>query len=160
MDQALDKIAQAFEDDDYTDYVYGSVQRITREGKAYELSDSLDEERIERDKFKRVPFQHPSMYIKKDVYEKIGLYNLAFRINADYDFMLRLLESDFRGKKISLPVVKYRDGGVSGGISTFLERRKVWKKYGVPFMQRQLNAFNSIMKLIIFNLVERVKNWK
>ena len=57
---------------------------------------------------------HPTFFVKREVYERYGVFDLNFRIAADYDFMLRVL-----GKHgIStcyLPVVLYkmRVGGES-----------------------------------------------
>lgn len=36
---------------------------------------------------------HPTLYLKKEVYDKIGLFDLQYRIVADYDFMLRLMKN-------------------------------------------------------------------
>ena len=35
---------------------------------------------------------HPSFFVKKDVYEQCGVYDLEFNISADFDFMLRSME--------------------------------------------------------------------
>lgn len=35
---------------------------------------------------------HPTLFLKKEVYEKYGLFNLNYKISADYDFMLRILK--------------------------------------------------------------------
>lgn len=37
---------------------------------------------------------HPTLFLKKEVYEKHGLFDLEFSISADYDFMLRVLKDD------------------------------------------------------------------
>lgn len=36
---------------------------------------------------------HPSLFVKKSVYDKMGLFNLKFKIAADYEFMLRVMKS-------------------------------------------------------------------
>lgn len=57
---------------------------------------------------------HPTFFVKREIYEKYGYFDLNFKISADYDFVLRLL-----GKcKIStsyLPktLYKMRVGGAS-----------------------------------------------
>lgn len=35
---------------------------------------------------------HPTFFLKKGVYEKHGLFDLSYKISADYDFMLRVLK--------------------------------------------------------------------
>lgn len=57
---------------------------------------------------------HPTLFVRKEIYDKYGLFNTDFRIAADYELMLRFLEKH----KISttyIPevLVKMRVGGES-----------------------------------------------
>jgi len=56
---------------------------------------------------------HPTLFLKKSVYDTYGKFDLSFKIAGDYDFMLRVLSA---GTKVSyLPQVFYkmRVGGES-----------------------------------------------
>lgn len=57
---------------------------------------------------------HPTLFLKKSVYKKHGLFDLNYSISADYDFMLRIL-SDKSLKFGYLPkvITKMRVGGES-----------------------------------------------
>lgn len=57
---------------------------------------------------------HPTLFLKKEVYEKHGNFDLSFKIAADYDFMLRVFK-DNSLKFGYLPKVftKMRVGGAS-----------------------------------------------
>lgn len=57
---------------------------------------------------------HPAVFIKKKIINKIGKYNLKFKISADYDFLLRALNNK-KIKKFYLPTtfIKMRLGGKS-----------------------------------------------
>ncbi|WP_178990231.1 glycosyltransferase family 2 protein [Winogradskyella schleiferi] len=57
---------------------------------------------------------HPTLYLKKDVYEKYGTFNLSYKIAADYDFILRIFKQP-QLKFYYLPktIVKMRVGGAS-----------------------------------------------
>ena len=35
---------------------------------------------------------HPTLFLKREIYEKYGLYNPEYRIAADYEFMIRFLK--------------------------------------------------------------------
>lgn len=35
---------------------------------------------------------HPTMYLKRSVYEKYGLYDLSFVSSSDYEYMVRILK--------------------------------------------------------------------
>lgn len=57
---------------------------------------------------------HPTLYLKKEVYDKIGLFNLKYRIAADYDFMLRvMLDKNIKLEYIDKYIVYMRVGGTS-----------------------------------------------
>lgn len=57
---------------------------------------------------------HPTLYIKRDIYTKYGLFNLDFKLAADFEIMLRFLDrykiSTYYLKNV---LVKMRLGGVT-----------------------------------------------
>lgn len=57
---------------------------------------------------------HPTFYMKRDLYNKFGLFDLSFKIAADYDSLLRYLWTN-KVKMAYLPkiVIKMRVGGAS-----------------------------------------------
>ncbi|MGQ8337734.1 glycosyltransferase family 2 protein [Sunxiuqinia sp. A32] len=57
---------------------------------------------------------HPTLFLKKEVYQKHGEFDLSFKIAADYDFMLRILQDTKLGFQY-LPhvITKMRVGGAS-----------------------------------------------
>lgn len=57
---------------------------------------------------------HPTLYVRRSVYEQIGLFDTSFRIAADYDFILRMLGRGGVGVHyIPEVLVKMRVGGAS-----------------------------------------------
>ena len=57
---------------------------------------------------------HPTLYLKKSVYQHTGLFNTNFTIAADYDFILRLFsKSSFKINYLPSVIVKMRVGGAS-----------------------------------------------
>lgn len=57
---------------------------------------------------------HPTLFLKKEVYQKYGNFNQNYKISADYDFMLRVLK-DKTLRFVYLPkvIIKMRVGGAS-----------------------------------------------
>lgn len=37
---------------------------------------------------------HPTLFLKREIYEKYGLYDITYRCAADYEFMVRFLKED------------------------------------------------------------------
>ena len=76
---------------------------------------------------------HPTLFVKRSVYEKFGTFTTQLRSAADYEFMLRVM---YKGKCTAayLPkiIIKMRDGGISNlSIKNRLkannEDQKAWK---------------------------------
>ena len=57
---------------------------------------------------------HPTLFLRKEVYEKYGNFDLTYKIAADYDFMLRILKVDcLRFNYLPKVITKMRVGGAS-----------------------------------------------
>ena len=82
---------------------------------------------------------HPTLYLKKEVYETYGFYKTDYRISADYEFMIRILK-DNQVKLSYIPevLIKMFHGGTStNGLGAYLEGLKeghrALKENGVKF---------------------------
>lgn len=72
---------------------------------------------------------HPTLYIRRTAYERVGLFDTSYRISADYDFILRYF-SELTAKTAYIPEVLYkmRVGGVSNrNLARIAE--KTWEDY-------------------------------
>ena len=69
---------------------------------------------------------HPTLFLKKEVYEKHGFFNLRYKISADYDFMLRILKDDsLKFGYLPKVITKMRVGGASNGsINNIINKTK------------------------------------
>lgn len=56
---------------------------------------------------------HPGMFVTAECYKKIGNYNQAFRVYADFDLWLRVFKSNVKIVKLNKIVSNYRLGGAS-----------------------------------------------
>lgn len=57
---------------------------------------------------------HPSFFVKKEIYEKYGYFDLSYKIAADYEFMLRVLEKNLISTTyLPIHTIKMRNGGAS-----------------------------------------------
>ncbi len=111
--ETLEKIAKVFEKTN-ADGVYGDLLYVSKE----------DTNKTIRH-WKSKPFHpknlkygwmpaHPTLFLKKEVYEKHGLFDLSFQIAADYDFMLRILKDpELKFEYLPQVITKMRVGGAS-----------------------------------------------
>jgi len=57
---------------------------------------------------------HPSLFLKKKVYNTVGLFDLKYKLASDYEFMLRVFKKNsFKSKYINQVFVKMRLGGAT-----------------------------------------------
>lgn len=57
---------------------------------------------------------HPTLYCRKEVFEKLGIYDISYKIAADYDFILRLFSAnDISTYYLPKVLVNMTLGGVS-----------------------------------------------
>ncbi|BAO76205.1 glycosyltransferase family 2 protein [Winogradskyella sp. PG-2] len=59
---------------------------------------------------------HPTLFLKKEIYDTYGLFNMSYKIAADYDFILRVFQQkDLKFSYIDKTIIKMRVGGASNG---------------------------------------------
>lgn len=82
---------------------------------------------------------HPTLFLKREIYEKYGLYDTSYQCAADYEFMVRFLkDKDNRLAYVPQVLVAMFYGGTSNaGIRNYLvsfrEGYRALKKNGVGF---------------------------
>lgn len=148
-------IVRTFQSGD-PDAVYGDLDYVDR----------TDPARIIR-KWRSQPFDHrlfyrgwmpahPTFYLKTKHYHTLGLYDLDFRISADYELMLRmLLKHRLRAAYVPEVLVKMRTGGESNvslknRLQANREDVKAWKKNGLEprFYTRWLKPISKLVQYL------------
>lgn len=90
------------------DYSYAPVRVLDIESGECKLG-RLKLQRLLRN----MPFPHPGMLVKKNVFEKLGGFDDSFKLAADYDFILRAMLGGYRGHESDVDFVTFRSGGAS-----------------------------------------------
>lgn len=111
--EVLSRIAQAFEDPSvhavYSDLQYvlkADTSRVLRYWRAGEFS--------KRSLYRGWMPPHPTLYVRREWYDRIGGFDVNYRISADYDFILRLfMAHGFKSAYLPGVTVKMRVGGNS-----------------------------------------------
>lgn len=109
----LEKVAAAFADPT-VDGVYGDLDYVS-ESDTSKIVRRWRSGTYDRKKLKQgwMP-PHPTVYLRREVFDKFGLYDTSYRIGADYDAMLRYLwAGNLNMTYIPHVMVKMRVGGAS-----------------------------------------------
>lgn len=57
---------------------------------------------------------HPSLYVRKEIYDKVGLYKLDYKIGADFEMVVRMFHvHKIKAHYINMDFVTMRNGGAS-----------------------------------------------
>lgn len=102
-------IAEAFESTQ-AEVVYGDLQychgeRVVRRWK----SNAFHSRAL---KYGWMP-PHPTVYVRREVYQQVGPYDDWFRISADFDMMLRIFSAGYKSHYIPEVLVSMETGGAS-----------------------------------------------
>ncbi|MFI5154414.1 MAG: glycosyltransferase, partial [Chitinophagales bacterium] len=100
---------------------------------------------------------HPTFFVRRSVYEKVGLFNISLKSAADYEMMLRILvKYKLRAKYIPEVLVKMRMGGISNAsilnrVRANKEDRLAWKINGLQpyFFTLYVKPFRKISQFLI-----------
>lgn len=97
---------------------------------------------------------HPSCFVSKHTYDKLGTFNASFKIAADYDFMLRAFNAGAVFHNTRETLAKYRPGGASANYRF----RSIWET--ITIQSHHLKWSNSYRRyrLIKFLLATYIKN--
>lgn len=75
---------------------------------------------------------HPTCFVSRDIYQKYGLYLEWFKISADYEFMLRLIDkSDVVFIQVEAVISYFRIGGISSDTRYYIEDEVARKMHHV-----------------------------
>lgn len=150
----ISKVVQYF-DNFKTDALYGDLQYVdgidTQKVVRYWKSGQYDKDNF----YNGWMPPHPTFFVRKNVYEKYGLFNISLKSAADYELMLRLLLR-YEISSCYLPevLVKMRTGGQSN--MSLKNRLKAHEEDKIAWKQNNLKpkfytfAFKPLSKLVQF----------
>ena len=152
----IDKIISQFTDDNNLDILYGDLVYVR----------TNDTTKIVRKWVSKAYYHgffehgnvppHPSLFVKRKVYTQVGLFNLDYKLAADYELMLRIFKTNlFVSKYINCVLVKMRMGGATNNSLVNVKNQNIeilhsWKRNGmkVPFLLMPLRLLKRISQFI------------
>lgn len=98
--------------------------------------------------------EHPTCFVKADVYKKYGMFDLQYRYVADYDFMIRLKHNNCKFVIIEEILANYNENGAGNSYESRRELLKLKRRYrlesrptlimmGVKYWLRELREHRS-----------------
>lgn len=153
--EVLEKIANAFVQDAELEAVYGDVHFVnpTNLQKCVRYYSSKIFER----KLMRLGFMpaHPSFYIRKECFDKYGLYKTDYKIAADFEFLLRVIyKAKIKTKYLPIDMVTMRTGGAS--TSGLESHKRIMKEHLRAFRENGIYSNSLLLSLRYIYKVEEI----
>ncbi len=106
--------------------------------------------------FKGMTVQHPATFVRRTVYERIGLFDTRYRIGADYDFVLRCLKANIPWVVLPDILVRMRAGG-KGGSSFTLDDWTIRRSHKLAsVINEAFTCVNSFMRHLARRFIVKV----
>ncbi|MBQ6083269.1 MAG: glycosyltransferase [Bacteroidales bacterium] len=155
-DDVLEKVNAAFTENPIIDGVYADVRYVdwNDTGKTVRMFSGKDFKR-EKICWGQMP-PHPSFYVKRECYDKFGLYSLDYPICADYDMFVKMIWiGNIKTLYINDIFVNMRSGGTSSnGLKVhrkiMKERMRCIREHNLPsnFFKQVSRYFGKIISLL------------
>lgn len=104
---AVESMVNFFDQND-VELVYGEIHM---------LQENDEEKTHENEPIENIwyemPLAHPSVFVKKDLYDKMGGFNVNYRLASDYELMLRFYTKQAKFGYIDKVIAYFRTGGLS-----------------------------------------------
>jgi glycosyltransferase involved in cell wall biosynthesis len=152
----LQDVMNAFKADDNLDLTYGDLvyvkeddlSQIVRNWRSEPYYDHYFEDG-------HVP-PHPTLFVKRHVYQRAGVFNTTMRLAADYELMLRIFKKyQFRSLYLSRLLVKMRLGG-----STNKNWKNIYKGNMEILQAWKINSLPVPLLLMPHRIIRRLAQFK
>ncbi len=112
---------------------------------------------------REMSISHPTVFIKRTVYETIGLFQTSYKLAMDYEILLRAYRQNISFYYIDHPLANMRNDGVSAQywVKATLEVERAKISHGISRYKTYYHFFTHAIwphsKVIIFQFIQKSK---
>ena len=128
------------------DLVYGQIIAVSEHNK-----ESIYQNIALESMWYRMALPHPSVFVKKGVYDKLGGFDVNYKFAADYELLLRFYSEEIRFGYIDKVIAYFREGGLS------TKRKK--EMYNESYRISMSYAERCPYKEQVYSKIEETLNW-
>jgi glycosyltransferase involved in cell wall biosynthesis len=143
----LDAVYNFFSANSSVQWISGNI-RITRAGEKVVVGKPFEKSKLYRG---MRSVSHPTWFVKKAVYDRVGLFSLDYKIGMDYDLMCRIADEPYA--YLDKVMTVFDDSGISNVqyLNSLKESRKIYESYfGYSFKlvvwQWRLKILHAVLK--------------
>jgi glycosyltransferase involved in cell wall biosynthesis len=127
----ISAVVDTFESNPECGFVFGDLEmRNSATGRSYRVYGRADYQRIIRYNMLGIP--HPTVFVKKSVYDQVGLFDTRYVICSDYELIRRMVANGIKGVYLPRILTIMGEGGLSerDRVQAAREVRDISIKYG------------------------------
>jgi glycosyltransferase involved in cell wall biosynthesis len=149
-DDVIAQVMKVFEDNPTVEGVHADLVYVDPEdtSKIKRLWKARD---FSRNDYRRgfIP-AHPTVFVRREVYDRVGGYDTSYRLAADYDFLLRAFYvADIKAVHVPKIWIRMRTGGATGGAMNDIKRqndeiRRAQQAHGIDYPEVLFYAHKAV----------------
>lgn len=148
----IDTIANEFKNDPTLEGVYTNLYYVSHDNPQQIVRHWVSEPFRDKSFFHGWHPPHPTLYLRKEIYQKFGDFNLDFSLSADFELMLRFFEKHkIKTKYLPITTIRMRLGGATS---------KNWeniKKQNIQCVNAfKVNDFQPPLLYIVYRLLPKL----
>lgn len=143
---AIEEVVNIFKNNEDVSMVHGAMNVYNKHNRletCYGKSSELDPKYL-------APFNHPTCFVSREVYEEIGVFDRSYSTAADYDFMLRFLNANMKAVYTEKVLTNFRQGGITTKVK-FSPLVQIWN-----ILRKNGYSLISSGKALLFRIVRDV----
>lgn len=110
----IENIVKEFSNDSTLEGIYTNLYYVNQDNPDQIIRHWVSNSFKKRSFFKGWHPPHPTLYLRRDVYENYGNFNLDFSLSADFELMLRFFEKyNIKTKYLPITTIRMRLGGAT-----------------------------------------------
>lgn len=110
----IENIVKEFSNDSTLEGIYTNLYYVNQDNPDQIIRHWVSNSFKKRSFFKGWHPPHPTLYLRREVYEKYGNFNLDFSLSADFELMLRFFEKyNIKTKYLPITTIRMRLGGAT-----------------------------------------------
>lgn len=124
---AFDTILNTISKNQNAELIFGDLNIIDKNSKFINKLEPI----LQLDHIKHtMSIFHPTVFIKKEIYQSFGMFNLKYKLSADWDLLKRFYLNGVKFNYVNKSIASFRKGGAGSGFRTihFFERFEIRHK--------------------------------
>ncbi|ADE35626.1 glycosyltransferase family 2 protein [Methanohalophilus mahii] len=149
---AVEKVVDKFKESD-ADVVYGDLYKVIPEtSERYIRTGDLSHKKISK-----IRLNHPTLFVKKGIYDKLGVFNTNYPVSADLDLIIRFLYHDVSFVRVPAALANFRLGGISSEKSIIFQLHRLSRKYKI--LRNNKVPYHETIYLISTTLMSSLRDY-